>query len=189
MSTGPSVRPLGSAAQLRPVRGEDAEELFALVDANRVRLREWLPWVDSTRQVADSRTFLAAAVAQAARGDATQFALVVDGRLAGVVGFHAIDRRLRSTALGYWLGEAYEGHGHVTRAVVSLLDLAFDEWGLVRIEIRAAPENVRSRAIPERLGFHEERVVPRAEWLGDRWVDHVVYGITADEWRARRASG
>ncbi len=42
MTTGPSARPLGSAAQLRPVRGDDAEELFSLVDANRARLREWL---------------------------------------------------------------------------------------------------------------------------------------------------
>lgn len=184
-----TARPLRPGAHLRPVRTEDAEELFALVDANRERLREWLPWVDATRQVADSRAFLAAAVGQAARGDATQFALVVDGRIGGVVGFHAIDRRLRSTAIGYWLGAAYEGQGLVTLAVVSLLDLAFGECALARIEIRAAPGNQRSRAIPERLGFHEERVVRRAEWLGDRWVDHVVYGITADEWRARQAAG
>lgn len=184
----PAPRPLGRDALLRPVRAEDAEELFALVDANRERLREWLPWVDATRKVADSRAFLAAALGQATRGEATQFALVVGGEVAGVVGFHAIDRRLRSTALGYWLGAAHEGQGHVTRAVASLLDLAFGELGLTRIEIRAAPDNRRSRAIPERLGFHEERVIRRAEWLGDRWVDHVVYGITADEWRAREAA-
>ncbi|MEZ5100458.1 MAG: GNAT family protein [Thermoleophilia bacterium] len=187
--TEPAPRPLGPGALLRPVRAEDAADLLAIVDANRERLRRWLPWVDGTRQDRDSRTFLAAALAQSARGDGTQFALVVDDRLAGVVGFHAIDRRLRSTAIGYWVGAAYEGAGHVTRAVASLLDLAFGDWGLARVEIRAAPDNVRSRAIPERLGFQEERVVRRAEWLGDRWVDHVVYGMTAEEWSASRAGG
>jgi ribosomal-protein-serine acetyltransferase len=42
-------------------------------------------------------------------------------------------------------------------------------------------ENVKSRAIPERLGFRAEGTVRQAEWLYDRFVDHVVYGLLAGD--------
>ena len=48
---------------------------------------------------------------------------------------------------------------------------------LNKIEIRVATENVKSRALPERFGFKEEGVIRDAEWLYDRYVDHVVYGL------------
>ena len=52
---------------------------------------------------------------------------------------------------------------------------AFAVWGLDRVEIRAAVENRRSRAIPERLGFDQERILPEAELVGERSLDLVVY--------------
>jgi ribosomal-protein-serine acetyltransferase len=57
---------------------------------------------------------------------------------------------------------------------------------LHRLEIRVAPENRRSRAIPERLGFREEGTLREAEWLGDRYVDNVVYAMLAPEWRVSK---
>ena len=54
--------------------------------------------------------------------------------------------------------------------------------GLNRIEIRCATQNVRSRAIPERLGFKEEGLIRDAEWLYDHYVDHIVYGMLESDW-------
>ena len=65
--------------------------------------------------------------------------------------------------------------------------VAFDELGFHRVFIRAAPGNVRSRAVPERLGFVEEAVL-REEARGAvarGFHDLVVYGMLEDEWRAR----
>jgi ribosomal-protein-serine acetyltransferase len=72
----------------------------------------------------------------------------------------------------------------MTRTVRALVDQALIGWGLNRVEIRAAPENQRSRAIPERLGFREEGVLREAEHVGDRFLDSVVYGMLAADWRA-----
>jgi ribosomal-protein-serine acetyltransferase len=71
----------------------------------------------------------------------------------------------------------------MTEAVRALVDHAFGPWRLERVEIAAAVDNARSRAIPERLGFREEGVRRRAERVGDRWLDHAVYAMLASDWR------
>ena len=70
----------------------------------------------------------------------------------------------------------------MTRACRALVTHAFRELGLHRVEIRAAPGNRRSRAIPERLGFRQEGILRDAEWPYDHYVDLVVYAMLADEW-------
>lgn len=57
------------------------------------------------------------------------------------------------------------------------MDIAFREYGLNRMEIRAAVDNRKSRAIPDRLGFTQEGTCRQAEWIVDHYVDHVVYGL------------
>jgi hypothetical protein len=54
----------------------------------------------------------------------------------------------------------------------------------VSLTIRAALENVRSRAIPQRLGFREEGVLREAERVGDGYLDIVVYSMLGTEWRS-----
>ena len=63
------------------------------------------------------------------------------------------------------------------------MDHAFSVWDLNRVEIRAAPENLRSRAIPERLGFTEEGTLRQAERVGDRYLDNTVYAVLAEDWK------
>lgn len=175
--------PVTDCCRLVPLDLADADELFSLTDTNRDYLRQWLPWLDSVRRVDDTRTFIHAARAQAARNDGVQLALMVDGRIAGVVGHHHVDWRNRSTSLGYWVGEAYQGRGLTTAACRTLITRAFDTARLNRIEIRCASRNHRSRAIPVRLGLREEGLLHDAEWLYDHFVDHVVYAALAGEWQ------
>jgi ribosomal-protein-serine acetyltransferase len=70
----------------------------------------------------------------------------------------------------------------MTAAVGALLDHAFGVWRLERVEIQAAVENRRSRAVPERLGFREEGVRSQAERHGDHFVDLVLYAMLAADW-------
>jgi ribosomal-protein-serine acetyltransferase len=180
--------PLGDGAALVLLQEHHAEELFALVEANRASLREWLPWLDANTEPDHTRVFIRASLEQLARGQGFACGVRWQGQLAGVVGLHAIDRANRGTSIGYWLAQRARGHGLVTRACTAVLDHAFDDLGLALVEIRCAPGNRRSRAIPSRLGFVEEATLRQREWLHDHWVDSVVYSITADEWRARRAA-
>jgi ribosomal-protein-serine acetyltransferase len=177
---------LSSNAQLRLLEERHARQLTDLTERNREHLRAWLPWVDANRTVEDRKDFIRGALKQFAENTGFQAGLWYEGRLAGVVGYHGIDWPNRSTTLGYWLGEAFEGQGLMTAACRALMDHAFDELGLNRISVACATENKKSCAIPERLGFRLEGVHRQAEWrLYDHFVDHAVYATLASEWRTR----
>jgi ribosomal-protein-serine acetyltransferase len=94
-----------------------------------------------------------------------QAAILCDGRIAGLIGFHRIDWANRLTSLGYWLGEAWQGRGLMTASCQALIDHGFSALNLNRIAIGCATGNVRSRAIPQRLGFVHEGTLRDAEWL------------------------
>ena len=170
--------------ELRLLEERHAEMLFALVDANRAYLRQWLPWLDANRDVEASRAFIRSCLQQFADNKGYQAGVWVADELAGMLGFHAIDRTNRSAMIGYWLAAGYQGRGIMTRACRALVDQAFDELGLNRVVIRCATGNTRSCAIPERLGFTHEGVKRQAEWLYDHFVDHNVYAMLAEDWAA-----
>jgi len=159
-----------------------SDELFAVTDANREHLRRWLPWLDATQGAADTRAFIRVTRKQLFDNNGFQTAIRYRGDLAGVVGHHSISWGDRSTSLGYWLAEAAQGHGVMTEACRTYVRHAFETLKLNRVEIRCAVENMKSRAIPERLAFKREGTIRQAEWLYDRFVDHVVYGALSSEW-------
>jgi ribosomal-protein-serine acetyltransferase len=65
-----------------------------------------------------------------------------------------------------------------------LIDYGFGELGLNRIVIWAATDNLRSIAIPGRLGFTREGVERQSQWLNDHFVNIVVYSMLQSEWQA-----
>ncbi len=70
----------------------------------------------------------------------------------------------------------------MARAFKAIVEYGFKDLGLNRIEVRAAAENKKSRALPERFGFTEEGNIRQAEWLYDHYADHVIYGLLVEEW-------
>lgn len=180
---------IDDSTELRLLQDHHAEELFALVDANRQHLRKWMPWFDSNTTSADSRAFIRSVLEQLSSNRGFSLGVFYQGRLAGMVGLHTLSLANRFVRLGYWLGEEFQGLGLVTKACQVLTDYAFNEMGLNKVEIDPAAENAKSRAIPERLGFRQEGTVRQVEWLYGHFVDHVIYGMLADEWPSAKMQG
>lgn len=174
---------ISGASHLRLLDESDAEELHGLIEANRSYLARWLPWAER-QTFAETLAFVRRARKQLSGNDGFQAAVVCDGAIGGVIGYHGVDWGNRSTSLGYWLGEAHRGRGTMTGAARILTDHALSTWGLNRVEIRAAVENVRSRAIPERLGFLEEGTLRAAERVGGCYLDCVLYSMLGSDWGA-----
>ena len=175
--------PVCDGIDLRPLTTADAPALFAAVDRNRLRLRKWLPWLDSSNSVHDMRAFLEQQERENASRSSLTTGIWVDEEIRGAISLHRIDARHRSSSVGYWLDAAVEGRGIMTRACRALVTEGFQTYGLHRIEIRCALGNHRSCAIAQRLGFVEEGVLREAEWLYDHWVDLRVFSMLEQDWR------
>ncbi|WP_342663987.1 GNAT family protein [Peribacillus kribbensis] len=111
------------------------------------------------------------------------FAIIHRGKIAGTVGFNEINKSAKIGEIGYWLGQEFQGKGIMTKAVKALIEYGFKDLGLNRVEAYAASGNSKSRDLIERLGFTQEGIIRQAEWLYDHYVDHVVYGLLAEEWK------
>lgn len=168
---------------LKHVEESDAAEIFRLTNKSRNELREWLPWVDGTKTKRDSLAFIQMTLQAFEARKGLNCGIYYRGGLCGMVGYNLIDWQNRTGHIGYWLATDFVGHGIMSRSVSGLIDYGFYELDLNRMEIRAAVENGKSRAIPERLGFKQEGVIRQGEWLYDHFVDHAVYGMLRAEWR------
>lgn len=180
------VTAAGEPIAVRLFEACHAEELYRLTDSNRGRLREWLPWLDWSKSAADTANHIQVSYDRYLEKNGFSAGIWVGAKLAGASGVHAVIPQHRSSSIGYWLAEEFEGQGVMTRACRAVVDAAFLEYRLHRVEIRCATGNHKSRAIPERLGFTCEGVLREAEWLYDHFVDLVVYSVLEDEWRRVR---
>ena len=170
--------------ELRLLEPEHAEELFALTDRNRQHLRPWLSWVDWARSADGTREFLESSLERFKSGWTLQAGLWWKGKLVGSISLDWIDSGNKSTSVSYWLDAGHQGRGIMTRSCRALVDYAFRERELNRIALLCTPENRRSRAVAERLGFKQEGVQRQAYWMYDHFEDLVLYAMLASEWSA-----
>jgi ribosomal-protein-serine acetyltransferase len=167
---------------LRPFKNEDAKKIFTAVTENYDHLRAFLHWVVPEYNLGSAMDFIAQSRRGAEEKSSLGFGIFEGQDLIGSIGFVNFDWPSKRSEIGYWIAKGQEGRGIITKSCKLLLNYAFGDLKLNRIEIRCAAENVRSRAVPERLGFTKEAVLRQSAWRHDRFYDMVIYGILKDEW-------
>lgn len=170
---------------LKLIELRDAEKVFDLTNNSRDYLREWLPWLDATTKLDDTKEYITLSLKGFAENRSITTVILYKGQIVGVASYNSIDWTNKVAYIGYWLGKQFQGNGIMTRVAKALTDYAFNELKINKVEIRAAVENKKSRGIPERLGFVNEGCIRQAEWLYDHYVDHAVYGMLAEEWKEK----
>lgn len=174
---------IGPDVALRLLEARHSDELYQLIRRNWERLRVWVPWLRLTSTVDQTREYVQRSLQRFANGNGFSAGIWVGDTLVGQIALEYIDRENRLTEIGYWIDAGVEGKGIVSKACQHLVDYAFGELDLNRVQIRCAVENTRSRAIAQRLGFVEEGVLRQVERLEDRYVDLVIYGMLRHEWQ------
>ena len=163
---------------------EDAEVFFNLVDVDREHLRPWLPWVDKTLTVDDSKKFIEECLEDFELKKSADFGVLHEGKWVGSMGFHTIRQRHEWAEIGYWLSKDCNGKGIMTECVKAMINYGFNDLGLHRVQIKCDADNVKSKAIPERLGFTLEGTTREDHKKEDgRFSDGLIYGLLRDEWR------
>ena len=165
---------------LEPLDPSHGAELWSAAARSLEELRPWLPWAIDAEE-ARIVEFATRCVSLWEQGSDHVFTLVHDGVAAGLVGLHNIDRVAGSASMGYWLDSRLTGRGLMTEAGEAVVELAFAELRLHRLGLLAAPGNVASVRVAEKLGFRREGQAPRYLHIDGGWRDHVIFGLTVEE--------
>jgi ribosomal-protein-alanine N-acetyltransferase len=160
---------------IRPLTSEDASELAALLVENREFLAPFEP-------VRDERFFTTGGQRERIESDGSQaFAILAEDRIAGTVTMSSIVHGpFQSATLGYWVAERLSGRGLATRAVGEVLEIAFGELGLHRLEAATLVDNVPSQRVLEKNGFEPIGLARRYLQVAGEWRDHLLFQRTAD---------
>lgn len=101
-----------------------------------------------------------------------------DGTLIGTINlFQVIRGSLQSAFIGYFLDKRHNGKGYTTEAVKLLVEYAFNELKLHRIEAGVMPHNIGSIRVLEKAGFHKEGIAVKNVKINGQWEDHQVLAI------------
>ena len=169
--------------RLRPLRGNDADDLFVVHSDPRV-MRYWShpPWTHRDQAVER--------IAQLARDRASaefySWATTLDGadRLIGTVSLFAINRAHQRAEIGYALAANAWGHGYATEGLRLAIAFAFGSIGLSRLEADIDPRNEASCRLVERVGFRREGLLRRRWHVAGEVTDSAIYGLLRDEFVA-----
>ncbi len=175
--------------EMRLIQMNDAKKLSELINANRQHLRTWLPWVDYMVAPHQFYSIVSYWLYEYHQNTGLRAGIFYKGKLNGCIELHNVDYFNRLASMGYFLAKTAEGKGLVTRSAKALIEYAFTVLGLNRIEIRAGEKNVKSRAIPERLGFTMEGKIRQGEFLHGYFQHIILYGLIKDDWRHQKFQG
>ncbi|WP_428119021.1 GNAT family N-acetyltransferase [Candidatus Poriferisodalis sp.] len=120
-------------------------------------------------------------------GTAFDFGLWHEGWFCGEINVSHVARgAFLSAHVGYWIDERFAGKGLVAEGLLAVFEFAFEQAGLHRVQISIMPRNAASLRVVEKLGLRSEGIAHGYIQIAGIWEDHVRFGLTAEEWEARR---
>lgn len=172
--------------RLRTILPDEADVVFATIDASRDHLRRFLPWVDATREPADSARFLADALSKADTEPLMwPTGIFMDGVFAGHASLMQKSVEHARVEVGCWIAGPWAGQGIGTAVCRALVQVAFTSGVVHKIELLADTRNDPSLRIARRLGFRFEGVLldhVRDHLNPSRWRDMARFCLLRPEW-------
>jgi [ribosomal protein S5]-alanine N-acetyltransferase len=168
------------AVALRAPRSEDREAFIAaMIDSAELHR----PWVTPPVTAPEFDAWLTRA--GRADFDANLAVRPEDDEIVGYFNISQIIRGpLQSAFLGYGGVARWSGAGYMTAALRLVLERAFTDLALHRLEANVQPGNTPSIALVERCGFVREGFSEGYLKIGGRWRDHVRFAIRAEQWQS-----
>lgn len=168
--------------ELRQIERSDVKDIFRTIDTQREYLEKWLPFVEFTKEEADSEAFVDSVISVPAEKAEYIFTVRKCNEFAGLIGFKDTDRLNKKTEIGYWLSERFQKRGIITKAVEKLCEYAFNELDINRVQIKCAVGNLPSKNVPKRLGFKLEGIERQGELLsGNIFTDLEIFSKLKNE--------
>jgi RimJ/RimL family protein N-acetyltransferase len=182
--TTPAYRIVTPQLTIRCYNPADAPLLAVSVTESLEHLLPWMPWAANEPEPLDVKV-------ERLRRFRANFDLGKDfiygifnpqeNRLVGGAGLHT---RIGSGALeiGYWINKNHINHGYATETSAALTKVAFEINKVERVEIHCSVENIRSAAVPRKLGYTQEATLHKRSFANGHLSDQMVWSLFADEY-------
>jgi RimJ/RimL family protein N-acetyltransferase len=167
--------------KIRDCQSGDGPELLAARLESDSELRPWMPFARGPRPTLQE-------CEASCRQAHARFILREDLRLSvfdrttgafvASTGLHRFDWKKGIFEIGYWVRTSRAGQGVVTEAVNAVTRYAFQQLGAKRVSIHCNAENLKSRAVAERLGFNAEARLSNIDRYADDSIacrDEIIY--------------
>lgn len=140
-----------------PLPGDGVELLAAIVES-QAELAPWLPWAVGEQTLEQTEENARRGHGRFLAREDLWLMLFLRGTnmLVGGSGLHRIDWLVPRFEIGYWVRSRFAGQGYIKEAVTAVSHFAFETLGAKRVEIRCDANNLRSAAIPPKVGFVHE---------------------------------
>lgn len=183
----PALRLTGARVILRPPLPGDFGDWVNLREASRDHLTPFEPaWHPKSLTPEYYAHRIALQSRDWERGLSCSFLLfrAPDNALIGGVNLNNICRgSAQSASPGYWLGAQHQGQGYMHEALHLAITYAFTAQKLHRLNAATLPHNGRSIKLLRHLGFEEEGFAKSYLEINNEWQDHILFGITADQFK------
>lgn len=164
-------------------REDDGVRLFDVIDRNRVHLSKFMSWSKNHTSVDVTRTWVRESYAKFAAMTDFAYGIYADGdRLVGGCGLHVRGQpSVFGFEIGYWLVEDAQRSGYAREAAKALTRVAIETAEADRVVIRAQPDNLPSRRIPEALGYTFEGIARKSLRQDDEARDAAMYSFVSGD--------
>ncbi|NOZ05783.1 MAG: GNAT family N-acetyltransferase [Chloroflexi bacterium] len=188
---GPAYRIHTPRLVIRCWNPEDAPLLKAAVDESREHLKPWMPWVSDEPE--DVQSYVESLRQFRGKFDLGQDFVyaIFDRGETQVLGGTGLHTRIGKDAreIGYWIHRDHTNQGLATETSAALVKVAFEIEKVRRLEIHCDPENVRSAAVPKKLGFTLEAVLRERVLFREQWRDVMIWTLFAEAYPSSLAAG
>lgn len=145
---------------------ELAQEIYSETMNTIEKLKPWLPWAKDDYSLEDEINYLNDWCGTHWK-DKTGFTYLIRDKkthkFCGVIDIVHIEEKAKVGEIGYWLAKTAQGKGYMTKAVLLLEKVAFEN-GFNRMEIRNATQNIQSVNVAKRAGYHLDGILRQDRW-------------------------
>ncbi|MFS0781473.1 GNAT family N-acetyltransferase [Bacillus sp. 1P06AnD] len=147
--------------QIRMPEPGDGKVIFDAFQASINELKPWMLFAQKEQSEEEAEIIIRDSYVKFIKREDLQLLVFHKdtGEFIASSGLHRIDWSVRKFEIGYWIDSRYSGKGYITEAVQGIATFAFNDLKARRIEIRCDSRNVKSRKIPERIGFTLEGIL------------------------------
>jgi ribosomal-protein-serine acetyltransferase len=162
---------------LRPFFLADAPHLHCAVRESLKELQPWMSWATDSYTETVAREYITIARARWEEHTFYGFAITRGNDLLGACTLSSIHSIYRFCNLGYWVRTSCHGYGIAGRAAKLVARFAFEQLGLIRVEIVIAVGNQASLRVAEKIGAHNEGILLNRVVVGTSIYNAHMYSL------------